>query len=111
VAVGHWTAKPLYFAARQAGLPLTITQTDFARNASHPWMAPHSFYGEPTRYAVRDADTCTLIDPSATYCGQASVAKVENVTPICGIFELYRYETAVPEHHTARPASKIDAIG
>lgn len=110
IAAGHWTAKPLYFAAKQAGLKLTIAQTDFQRNASHPWMAPHSFYGEPTRYAVRDSDTCTLIDPSATYCGQARVAAVESVTPLCGLFELYRYETPVPANHTPRPAGKADAI-
>lgn len=111
IAAGHWTAKPLYFAAKKAGLKLTITQTDFDRNISHPWMAPHAFYGEKTHWAVRDDDTCALIDPSATYCGQASVAAVAETVPVCGVFELYRYETMVPEHHVARPAGKIEAIG
>lgn len=111
IAAGHWTAKPLYFAAKKAGLPLTITQTDFARNISHPWMAPHAFYGEPTQWAVRDDDTCTMIDPSATYCGQATMAAVAETVPVCGAFELYRYEAAVPERHLARPSGKIEAIG
>lgn len=111
IAAGHWTATPLYFAAKKAGLTLTITQTDFARNISHPWMAPHDFYGERTHWAVRDDDTCALIDTSATYCGQASVAQVAESVPVCGVFNLYRYETMVPEHHVARPAGKIEAIG
>lgn len=109
VAAGHWTAKPLYFAAKQAGIALTVTQTDFARNISHPWMAPRSFYGAPTTYAVRDSDTCTRIDNSDTYCGQAKLASVAEVTPLCGMFELYRYETAVPARH-ASPDGKVEAI-
>lgn len=110
IAAGHWTAKPLYFAAKKAGLTLTIAQTDFARNISHPWMAPHAFYGERTHWAVRDDDTCSLIDPSATYCGQASMAELAETVPVCGVFDLYRYETMVPAHHVARPAGKIEAI-
>ena len=110
IAAGHWTAKPLYFAAKSAGLPLTITQTDFDRNISHPWMAPYSFYGEPTQWAVRDEDTCTMIDASATYCGQASVAPVAETVPVCGAFTLYRYDTTVPAGHLDRPSGKIEAI-
>lgn len=109
VAAGHWTAKPLYFAARQDGVALTITQTDFARNISHPWMAPRSFYGAPTTYAVRDSDTCARINDSDTYCGQANVASVAEVTPLCGMFELFRYETTVPARH-ASPEGKVAAI-
>lgn len=111
IAVGHWTAKPLHYAARRQGLDLTITQTDFARNATHPWMAPHAFNGVPTHWALRDDDTCTLIDPSATYCGQAGVAPVAGDERLCGMFDLYRYETAVPADHQPAPSGKIEAIG
>lgn len=111
IAAGHWTAKPLYFAAKKAGLPLTIAQTDFERDISHPWMAPYDFYGAPAHWSVRDEDTCTVIDPSATYCGQASVANVVETVPVCGAFTLYRYDTAVPAGHLERPSGKVEAIG
>ena len=111
VAADHWSSKPLYFAAKARDVPLTITQTDFASNTVHAWMAPHSFYGEPTEWAVRSSDTCTLIDGSATYCGQASAAQVASVEPVCGVFELYRYETPVPANHAGVPSGKWDAIG
>src|SRR5690606_30642799 len=101
VAVPHWTAKPLYFAAKNAAMTLTITQVDFARNISHPWMAPRSFYGQPTNYAVRDADTCSIIDGSDTNCGHATLAAVAETTPLCEMFDLYRYETAVPAQYAA----------
>lgn len=110
IAVGHWTAKPLHYEARRQGVDLTITQMDFARNASHPWMAPHAFNGVPTQWALRDDDTCTFIDPSATYCGQATVAPVVDDERLCGMFDLYRYETAVPAGYQPVPSGKMEAI-
>ena len=110
IAAGHWTAKPLHFEARRQGVDLTITQTDFARNASHPWMAPHSFNGVPTQWALRDDDTCAFIDGSATYCGQATVAPVAVDERLCGMFDLYNYETTVPANYQPAPSGKLEAI-
>jgi len=110
VAVGHWTAKPLHFEAVRQGVPMTITQTDFANSRSHPWMAPHSFNGRPTQWGLRDDDTCAFIDPSATYCAQASVAPVAETVRLCGMFDLYRYETPVPADYRPVPSGKFEAI-
>lgn len=110
IAAEHWTAKPLDFAARDASVALTITQTDFARNRVHPWMAPHSYYGEPTPWAVRSDDVCTRITSDGTYCGQAETAAVARAEPICDGFTLYRYETAVPALHRPAPDGKWQAI-
>lgn len=110
IAAGHWTAKPLYFEAQRQGVDLTIAQTDFARNATHPWMAPHSFNGIPTQWALRDDDTCAFIDGSATYCGQETVAPIASTERLCGMFGLYRYETAVPANYQPLPSGKTEAI-
>lgn len=110
VAAGHWTAKPLHFEAVRQGMPMTITQTDFAGSKTHPWMAPHSFNGRPTHWALRDDDTCAFVDPSATYCGQATVAPVAESVRLCGMFDLYRYETAVPADYRPVPSGKVEAI-
>lgn len=110
IAADYWTARPLDLAAGKAGIDLVITQTDFEGGKVHSWMAPHAYYGPQTVWGVRNADTCALIDGSATYCGQATVAPVAETVPLCGVFELTRYETPVPPHHEARPAGKVEAI-
>lgn len=110
VATDHWTAKPLALADRIAGGELMITQTDFAENDIHAWMAPYSFYGKQTVYSVRDPRFCKKLFEDATYCGQAKAAPVESSERVCGGFELYRYARPIPIHHAVAPAGKLDAF-
>lgn len=110
IAVDHWTAKPLYFAARARGTPLTLTQTDFAEGDSHPWMAPYAFFGAPTPWALRNAESCVLRKNDLTYCGQATLAPPRSREPICGSFELFRYDVAVPLRFEGRPANKLESV-
>jgi hypothetical protein len=110
VAAEHWTAKPLYFAARQRGSALTITQTDFAEGDNQPWMAPYSFFGAPTKWAVRSDEACRRVNDDPVACGQQSLAPVESQEDICRAFTLYAYEKAVPLRYEPRPVDKLDAI-
>lgn len=110
IAADHWTAKPLYFAAKARGLPLIITQTDFAEGDNHPWMAPYSFFGSPTPWAVRNAEACERVKEDPTYCAQGSVAPVKSSEPVCKAFTLYQYDRPVPLLYEGRPANKLVAI-
>lgn len=110
VATDHWTAKPLYFAARSRGQSLTITQTDFREGDTHPWMAPYAFFGAPTSWALRSSSACRRVHDDPTYCGQGHIAAVVKQEAICGEFSLYHYDRAVPLTYEAAPRNKIDAI-
>lgn len=110
VAVDHWAAKPLYFAAKRQGLTLTLAQTDFLNGSSHPWMAPYIFHGVPSLHGIRDRQSCVLRQEDPKYCGQDSVAKVDAEDRVCGAFDLFRYAAPVPPRHDTVPAGKTEAI-
>lgn len=112
VAAGHWTSKPLYFAAQRSGQPLTITQVDFHDSDVHSWMAPHAFHGNPTRIAVKNLIACKRVHQNPTYCGHATAgdAKPVKTEKICAAFELVTYQNPVPRFHRAAPKNKAEAI-
>jgi hypothetical protein len=110
VAVEYWTARPLYYAARKSNVTLTITQTDFLENDSDAFMAPYSFYGVPTHWAVRNNDTCATFEPGPKSCNQPAAGKVLFHASVCGIFELYRYEETVPHDYLPPPRTKSESI-
>jgi hypothetical protein len=110
IAVDHWTAKPLYLAAKSRAVPLQITQTDFERGTQHPWMAPYEFFGAPTPWAVRNSFACGPLTTEDKYCGQASTARVELSEPVCSAFVLFRYASPIPRNFVNKPSSKLDAF-
>lgn len=110
VAVEYWTARPLYYAARQHGVPLTITQTDFLENDSDAFMAPYAFYGAPTQWAVKNLDTCRTYQTGPKSCNQAGAGKVTDHEAMCGVFELFHYEQPIPLHYSPPPGSKSESI-
>ncbi len=112
VATDHWTSKPLYFAAKAAGYDIAITQTNFVENFSHAWMAPYSFVGSPTPWALRSWYSCVggpaPNDPRN--CEQGSLTEIATQTELGDRFTLYRYVEAVPRHYQPPPESKVQAI-
>ncbi|MEM6712231.1 MAG: hypothetical protein AAF590_08105 [Pseudomonadota bacterium] len=111
IATDHWTAKPLYFAALANDFNLTLTQTNFATNTSHPWMAPYIFAGLPTRWALRSSHSCDgPAHGQAIYCAQDSAGDVLGRTDLPGGFTLFEYREPVPHVHWPAPASKSQAI-
>ncbi|MFA5951917.1 MAG: hypothetical protein WC807_16705 [Hyphomicrobium sp.] len=110
VAGDHWTTKPLYFAAKRRGIQLTLTQADFAERDSHIWMAPYSFAGAPTRWAVRSDRSCKTENDEPIFCAQASAAPVESRESLCNSFELFHYSTPIPLNYAGIPKGKLDAV-
>lgn len=110
VAADHWSAKPLYMSVRERARPLTITQIDFDEGDIHPWMAPYSFHGAPTRYAIRYNEQCAIVGGEAKYCGQERIAPIDTVEQLCGGFDLFRYTRTVPLKNEMPPANKIESI-
>lgn len=110
LAVDHWVAKPLYFAARAKKQDLMITQVDFRDNDSSNWMAPLSFAGTPTPIAVKSNTICGYIEEPNAFCTRDKVAKITSNEPICNGLELITYAQPVPIHYQPQPENKLASV-
>lgn len=107
VAVDHWTAKPLYFATLKHSSHMTFTQLDFREGDIHLWMAPHSFYGSATNWAIYSEHVCTKYTTDSKYCGQFELTTVASSIPVCETFELIEYARPVPLKQHQKPDNKL----
>ncbi|MBU1174403.1 MAG: hypothetical protein KKH72_03290 [Alphaproteobacteria bacterium] len=112
IAADHWTAKPIFFAAKARDYPLTITQVDFERNINFNGLAPYENFGLPTRYAFRSNKMCGFIEPGtfAMHCERDRIGEVVARELLCESAELFTYAEAIPRTYVTPPSGKLEAL-